>query len=92
MQNLLEYQPHVPMERGESSQSRLVLQEVWQSSLHQSYFATNLNTLPSAMQELRDSSDDDPPTEPQRRYRPRGLPKRDIHPRQRFTERWNRRR
>ena len=44
------------------------------------------------MQELGDSSDNDPLAEPQRQHRPWGLPNRVIHPPQCFTMKWNRRR
>ena len=44
MRNPFEYQPYVPMVRGESSRLRLFFQEVWCSSPHSLYFTTNLNT------------------------------------------------
>ena len=43
------------------------------------------------MQELGDSSDDDPPAESHRQHRSQGLQNKDIHPPQRFIEMWNHR-
>lgn len=62
MRNLFKYQPYLLMERGELSRSRQFFQEVWRSSPHQSYFATNLDTPSSTIQESGNTFDDDPLT------------------------------
>ena len=64
MRNLFEYQPHILIERGESYRDSFY--KKLGDHPRTNHILLNLDTPPSAMQESGDSSNDNPPTEPQR--------------------------